>query len=189
MSLGARFQQFLRGELSLWREHVSSFAWAAILALLIRTFIMAPFKIPSGSMQPTLMIGDRILVNKFLYRFHEPQRGNIVVFRYPNDPQRPFIKRLIGVGGDQVTIQDHRVVVNGSILEQPDVFRHIMYENQGLYGQLGQVVSIPTGAFFVLGDNSGSSHDSRYWGFVPRKLLIGRAMCIFWPPNRIRVLR
>jgi len=173
---------------SAWRENLESLAWAVALALLLRTFIMAPFKIPSGSMRPTLIEGDRILVNKFLYRLRPPQRGEIIVFRYPDDPKRPFIKRLAAVGGDTVEIREGRLVINGTPMEDGPLST-VQYSNQGAYGQEGQAVQVPGDALFVLGDNPGSSHDSRFWGFVPKRLLIGRAMCIFWPFTRWRVLR
>jgi len=176
------------GAPSAWRENLESLLWAVALALLIRTFIMAPFKIPSGSMRPTLIEGDRILVNKFLYRFRPPQRGEIIVFRFPDDPKRPFIKRLAGVGGDTVELRDGQLVVNGTPTEAGPL-ADIPYQNQGIYGQGGHVVQVPEGSFYVLGDNPGSSHDSRFWGFVPKRLLIGRAMCIFWPITRWRILR
>ena len=172
-----------------WRENIESLVWAVGLALVIRTFIMAPFKIPSGSMRPTLMEGDRILVNKFLYHLRPPQRGDIIIFRYPEDPKRPFVKRLVGTGGDTVEIQDGTVLVNGKPLDGAGIFRTNHYYNQGQFGQPGQPITVPKESFFVLGDNSGSSHDSRFWGFVPKRLLIGRAMCIFWPISRWRVLR
>ena len=171
------------------RENVESLVWAAAIALVIRTFIMAPFKIPSGSMRPTLMEGDRILVNKFVYRFREPQRGEVVVFKYPDNTKRPFIKRLAAIHGDTVEIRDGQVVVNGQALDGTGIFSHNVYYNQGPYGQEKQAITVPQDSFFVLGDNSASSHDSRFWGFVPRPLLIGRAMVIFWPVMRWRLLR
>jgi signal peptidase I len=174
------------------RENVESLVWAIGLALIIRTFIIAPFKIPSGSMRPTLIERDRILVSKFTYRFQLPQRGDIVVFRYPENPKRPFIKRLVALGGDTVEIREGHLYVNGQALERLEIFRQNKYFNQGPYGQPGQVVQVPADQLFVLGDNSISSHDSRFWGFVPRKYLIGKALCIFWPvwPHyRLRVLR
>ncbi|MBI4342535.1 MAG: signal peptidase I [Candidatus Omnitrophica bacterium] len=174
---------------SLWRENLESLVWAVALALIIRTFIMAPFKIPSGSMRPTLIEGDRILVNKFIYRFHPPQRGDIIVFRYPDDPKRPFIKRLAAIGGDTVEVRDGQVVVNGVPLDGARIFSVNRYYNQGSYGQEGQVLHVPPGEYYVLGDNSLSSHDSRFWGFVPKRLLIGQAMCIFWPVPRWRILK
>ncbi len=174
---------------SAWRENLESLLWAIALAVAIRTFIMAPFKIPSGSMRPTLMEGDRILVNKFIYRFRQPQRGDIIVFRFPGDPHRPFIKRLAAIGDDEVEIRDGKVLVNGQPLDGSGIFQTNQYSNQGAYGQEHQVIHVPQGAFYVLGDNSASSHDSRFWGFVPRRLVLGRAICIFWPLTRWRVLR
>ena len=174
---------------SAWRENLESLAWAVALALIIRTFIMAPFKIPSGSMRPTLMEGDRILVSKFIYRFRDPQRGDIIVFRYPEDPKRPFIKRLVALGGDTVELRNGKIFVNGQARAENDTFVSTRYYNQGPYGKEDREVRVPLESYFVLGDNSLSSHDSRFWGFVPKKLLIGQAMCVFWPLTRWRVLR
>ena len=174
---------------SVWRENLESILWAAALALVIRTLIVAPFKIPSGSMRPTLIEGDRILVNKFLYRFREPRRGEIIVFRFPENPKRPFIKRLIAVGGDTIEIKEGHILVNGRMASGVEVAPTTHYYNQGPFGQEQTVTDVPPDMYFVLGDNSSSSHDSRFWGFVPKRLLIGRAMCIFWPPPRLRVLR
>ena len=172
-----------------WRENIESLVWAVALALAIRTFIVAPFKIPSGSMRMTLIEGDRILVNKFLYHFHPPHHGDIIVFRYPEDPKRSFIKRLVAVGGETVEIRDGHVLVNGTPLDGTGIFSANTYYNQGAFGQEGQVVAVPADSLFVLGDNSASSHDSRFWGFVKRRAVIGRAMCIFWPITRWRILR
>ena len=169
------------------RENLESILWAVALAVVIRTFIVAPFKIPSGSMRPTLMEGDRILVSKFLYRFREPKRGEIIVFRYPENPKRPFIKRLVALGGEQVEIKDGHVLINNLPPSEPTL-QVFYYYNQGEFGQEGDVAQVPPDAYFVLGDNSSSSHDSRFWGFVPKPLVIGKALCIFWPPQRIRLL-
>ena len=171
-----------------FQENLESILWAAALALVIRTLIIAPFKIPSGSMHPTLIEGDRILVNKFLYRFHEPRRGDIIVFRFPENPKRPFIKRLIALGDDRVEIRDGHVLVNDRPLDSP-IAQGVHYYNQGQFGQEGTATTVPAQMYYVLGDNSASSHDSRFWGFVPKRFLIGKAVCIFWPPNRIRALR
>lgn len=169
------------------RENLESVLWAVTIAVVLRTFIIAPFKIPSGSMRPTLMEGDRILVSKILYRMREPQRGEIMVFRSPENPKRPFIKRLIAVGEDRVEIRGGRIVIGGRTVDLP-VVRDTYYYNQGAFGQEGDVIDVPAQSFYVLGDNSASSQDSRFWGFVPRQLVIGRAVCIFWPPWRIRKL-
>ena len=211
----AQEKRFLRLNKQEWKENIDSFIWAIALALAIRTFIIAPFKIPSGSMRPTLIEGDRILVTKFEYRLHPPTRGDIVVFYYPNEwhpitervhqffdasrpvgarfsqlltAGRPFIKRLVAVSGDHVEIRAGHLYINGALLDSNQVFRSNHYYNDGMYGREGQVIEVPADSYFVLGDNSGSSHDSRFWGFVPKRLLIGRALCIFWPPTRWRLL-
>ena len=193
---------------SAWQENIESLLWALALALLIRTFIMAPFKIPSGSMRMTLIEGDRILVSKFIYRLHAPRRGDIVVFYHDWQPfrerlfdrsrpllerlftpGRPFIKRLIGVGGDRVEIREGQVWVNDQRVSGHPIFETNHYYNQGPYGGAGHTIHVPADAYFVLGDNSALSNDSRYWGFVPKRLMIGEAVCIFWPVTRWRILR
>jgi signal peptidase I len=170
------------------RENIESLLWALGLALLIRTFIIAPYKIPSGSMRMTLLQKDRILVNKYHYRFHEPQAGDIVVFKNPVD-RRAFIKRLVAKEGQAVEIRDGHLYVDGALLNEPEIFSENHYYNQGPYGQTNQVITVPEDMYYVLGDNSASSQDSRFWGFVPQKNMIGKAVCIFWPLDRIRKLK
>ena len=177
------------GPKSSFQENLESLLWAVALALLIRTFIMAPFKIPSGSMRMTLVEGDRILVNKFLYRFEPPRRGDVVVFRFPEDRKRSFIKRLVATGGETVEIRNGKLYVNGQELDGSGIFHTNYYYNRGAFGGEQQVVTVPPDSYFVLGDNSSASLDSRFWGFVPKRLVIGKAMCIFWPVTRWRALR
>ncbi len=171
------------------QENLESLVWAVVIALVIRTFVVAPFKIPSGSMRETLIEGDRILVNKFIYRFSEPQSGQIMVFKYPEDKKRPFIKRVVAVGGDTVEIRNGGLLVNGQPLTEPEIFNTNEYYNQGEFGRQGKVIEVPADHYFVLGDNSGASHDSRFWGFVPKSHKIGKAFCIFWPPKRVGFLK
>lgn len=170
---------------NLFREYIESIVIALILALVVRTFIVQAFKIPTGSMRPTLLEGDRILVNKFLYRFREPERGDVVVFKYPEDPRRDFIKRLVGRGEESVLIQRGRILVNGQEVTA-DSFGERFYYNQGPYGQEDKPLEVPRDNFFVMGDNSASSRDSRFWGFVPRRYLVGKAFLVYWPLSRIR---
>jgi len=184
---------------SVTREWTESIIIALILALFIREFIVQAFKIPSGSMRPTLIEGDRILVNKFIYGTKIPftdirlpglrklQRGDVVVFIYPQDPKRDFIKRLIATEGEVVQIKDGKIYVNDLLLDNPKFARY--YYNQSPYGKEGSNVAVPSDSFYVLGDNSISSQDSRYWGFVPYKYLLGKAFLIYWPLNRIRIIR
>lgn len=166
-------------------EYAKSLLIAVVLALIIRTFIVQAFKIPSGSMRPTLMEGDRILVNRFIYRFKKPERGDVIVFKYPQDMKKDFIKRLIASGGEDVEIASGNILINGEIMTEPAIFKERHYYNRGSYAGQGQTVNVPEGYFYVLGDNSGSSRDSRYWGFVPQKNLRGKAFAIYWPLRRI----
>lgn len=171
------------------REWFESIAIALILALIIRTFFVQAFKIPTGSMRPTLIEGDRILVNKIIYKFREPKIGEIIVFKYPNNPKKDFIKRLVAKGGDMVEIKSGNIFLNHRVLDEPAIFKKIYYYNKGPYGEEGVAIHIPEDALFVLGDNSSASKDSRFWGFVPRKNVIGKAFFIYWPLTRIRILK
>ncbi len=156
------------------------------VAQYLRGNVAQAFKIPSSeAMAPTLVKGDRVLVDKAIYKRSEPQRGDIIVFKYPDDPKRSFIKRLVGLPGETVEIRDGRLIINGSALQaSADRWTALPYVNQGRYAQKGQAVTIPADNYFVLGDNSAASHDSRFWGFVPKQNLIGKAYKIFWPPDR-----
>jgi signal peptidase I len=172
------------------RENVEVVVTAVILALIIRTFVVQAFKIPTGSMRPTLIEGDRILVNKFIYRFTEPKRGDIIVFKYPEDKKKDFIKRLIATEGEELRILDGDIWVDGVLVESPQKIKQIYYYNKqdAPYGENSSIVKVPDDSYFVLGDNSASSRDSRYWGFVPKSYLVGKAFVIYWPLNRIRIL-
>lgn len=170
------------------REWIESIIIAVVLALIIRTFLVQAFKIPSGSMNPTLQERDRIFVNKLIYRFREPQRGDIVVFKYPLEPKKDFIKRLIAKEGERVEIKDGDVYINGELVSVP-VIKNINYVNDGNLADGNSSVIVPAGQYFVLGDNSANSRDSRYWGFVPEKNIVGRAFVIYWPPSRIGTVK
>ena len=183
------------------REWVESIVIAVILALFIRAFIVQAFKIPSGSMIPTFEIGDRIFVNKFLYgaripftdlrlpAVRQPKRGDIIVFVSPEVPKKDFVKRLIGLGGETLEIKDGGVYINSRPINNPSTTRPIYYYNRGDYGKVGEPITVPKGSYYALGDNSASSRDSRYWGFVPKKNLIGKAVLIYWPIHRMRLIR
>lgn len=179
---------------ALTREYVEAIVIAFILAMFIRTFIVQAFKIPSGSMKPNLLIGDHILVNKFIYDIRNPftgntivdvkspERGDVVVFIYPVDRSKDFIKRVVGIAGDRIDIINKKVFVNGKSL--PDNFV-IHTENDILPKEiqprdnLGPVI-VPENSIFVMGDNRDQSYDSRFWGFVNLKDLKGKAFIIYW---------
>ena len=120
--------------------------------------------------------------------FSKPQRGDVIVFVYPGDRTKDFIKRLIGLPGDIVEIKDGKLLINGEEFKDPKV-QNLYYYNRGDYGALDQPIKVPEGKYFVLGDNSASSHDSRYWGFVDKDDLVGKAEVIFWPFNRVRIIQ
>jgi len=182
------------------REWVESIIIAFILAMIIRTFVIQAFKIPTGSMRPTLLEGDLILVNKFIYgakvpftnlklpAFRQPKRGDVIVFIYPDNPKKDFIKRLIASEGETVEIRNGTIYINGEPLLEP-IFSQRYYYNRGNLGREGEKILVPKDSYFVLGDNSASSQDSRYWGFVPKGNILGKAILIYWPPQRIRMIR
>lgn len=176
------------------REYAEAFAIALILALFIRSFVVQAFKIPSGSMLPTLQVGDHILVNKFIYgvrvpvigrrlvAFANPRRGDVVVFAYPVDRSKDFIKRVVGVGGDVIEIRDKQVFINGEIWNDPHAYfadgaaRGHGNSPRDNYGP----VTVPAGEIFVMGDNRDRSYDSRFWGFVDLNEVTGKAFLIYW---------
>jgi len=190
---------------SVAREYLESVVVAVILALFIRTFAVQAFKIPTGSMENNLLIGDHLLVNKLVYspsfgslesRFlgkKEIQRGHVVVFKYPTEPSRDFIKRVIGLPGETVEIRGKKVHIDGKPLDEPYVhFLHPTVDDQefGLRAETrgddwGPQV-VPEGMLLVLGDNRDNSRDSRYWGFLPRDQVKGRALLVYWSYNATR---
>jgi signal peptidase I len=182
------------------REYFESIVIAVILALFIRTFVVQAFKIPTGSMENNLLIGDHLLVNKFIFgpsispweRALLPERdirrGDVIVFKYPEDLERDFIKRVIGLPGETLEVRDKRVYINGKRIDEPYV--HFLEPPQGpaafsevtsydLRERYGPI-TIPAGKYFVMGDNRDNSQDSRYWGLLPRENVKGLAMMIYW---------
>lgn len=153
-----------------------------ILTGYVRDNVVGAYTMPAGSMSPTLQVGDRILADKVIYKISKPQRGDLMVFKYPEDPSRNFVKRLIASGGETVEIKGGGVYVNGQQLPAPNP--ECYYENKGTYPPEGQSVTVPEGHYYVLGDNSASSHDSRYWGFVPEENVLGKIYKIYWPLER-----
>lgn len=179
------------------RENIEAVIIAIILALIIRTFIVQAFKIPSGSMLPTLQIGDHILVSKFIYGVKmpfsgklvipvkEPKPNDVVVFKFPKDPKLDYIKRVIGVGGDTVEIQDKKIIVNGKPFDDTyGVYNKddIMPASAGTRDNFGPV-TVPEGKLLVMGDNRDNSFDGRFWGFVDLKAVRGKAFMIYWSWN------
>ncbi len=182
-----------------WEEWIKPIIIAAILALFIRTFIIQPFKIPSTSMVPTLQIGDRIFVSKFIYgakvpftnfafpAVRKPEIGDIVVFKSTEEKNKYLVKRYIAGPGDKLEIRDANIYINGEKVTKKPI-SGFQYLNRGDWGTDGKVIDVPENSFYVLGDNSPNSMDSRYWGFVPVKNLVGKAFLIYWPLSRMQLL-
>jgi signal peptidase I len=188
-------------------ELVSIVAVALLLALGIQAFLVKPFRIPSESMVPTLAIGQRVLVDRVSYRIGEPERGDIVVFKpprgadqnvcgvdHPSDSACPkptsdrsdtnFIKRVVGLPGDRLKVLGGRAFINGKEIEEP----YIRPDDSCTICNLPDEIRIPPGHFFMMGDNRGESADSREWGPVPKKWIIGQARLTYWPPGRLGTL-
>jgi signal peptidase I len=184
-----------------WREYLEALLVAVLLATFARTYVVQAFKIPTGSMEENLLIGDHILVNKLIFGGRKsvleeallPQRdvrrGDVVVFRYPIDPTRDFIKRCIGLPGDEVEIRNKQVYINGEAVAESGYVHHVDprvypssvflsddYRYRDNFGPL----TVPEGEFFFMGDNRDDSHDSRFWGTVPLRYIKGRALLIYW---------
>lgn len=168
------------------------FAWifnpSSFLTNYIRSNVVQAFRLPNSTMEPTIMKSDRILVDKSAYKYSSPQRGDIVIFKYPVDPSRIFVKRLIASGGESVEIKNGDVYVNGELACLPNS-KNNYYYNRGDYAQEGKKIIVPDNKFFVLGDNSASSSDSRHWGFVPRENIQGKAFKIYFPFERSGVIK
>jgi len=182
------------------REYFESIVIAVILALFVRTFVVQAFKIPTGSMENNLLIGDHLLVNKFVFGpaptaierallpVKDIRRGDIVVFKYPEDPDRDFIKRIIGLPGETIELREKKVYINGKPIDEPYV--HFL-EPPGSASELHEItsvdvrerygpVTVPPDQYFAMGDNRDNSQDSRYWGFLPRDYVKGKALVIYW---------
>ncbi|UCD15671.1 MAG: signal peptidase I [Candidatus Omnitrophota bacterium] len=184
---------------SVLREWIESIVIAAALAIFLRTFFFQIYKIPTTSMVPTLQPGDKIFVSKLVYGpkvpftslrikgVRKPLRGEVVVFIPPHDRKKAYIKRLIGMGGDSIFIEDGNIKLNGKIVVDPRIAKN-NYLNQGKYGKENQEIAVAQGKYFFLGDNSKASLDGRFWGEVDEKDIMGKAIFIWWPPKRIGMI-
>ena len=176
------------------RENIEAILVAVLLALFIRTFVVQAFKIPSGSMKQTLQIGDHILVNKFIYGIKlpylqkiiipakQPKRGDIVVFKFPVEPEKDFIKRVVGVAGDVIEGRDKQLYVNGNPVSESYAVQtdpHIIPGGVQARDNFGPL-TVPENKLFVMGDNRDQSYDSRFWGYVDLKAVSGKAFMIYW---------
>jgi signal peptidase I len=180
------------------REYFESLVVAVILALFVRTFGFQAFKIPTGSMEPNLLVGDHLLVNKFIFGpslnraeravlpMRPVERGEVLVFKFPEEPDRDFIKRVIALPGETLELRNQTIYINGAPLLEPYAHYQLPPAPGGANGEDGDVrrrygpVTIPEGHYFMMGDNRDDSQDSRYWGFLPATYVKGRALFIYW---------
>jgi len=169
------------------REYFDSLVFTAIIALFATTFVVQAFKIPTGSMESNLLIGDHLLVNKFVYGLHpkfldkilpyrQPKREDVIVFKYPNEPETAYVKRLMGMPGDKIEMRGRTLYINGKPLKE-DYTQYI--EPGSIYSHYGPY-QVPPEEYFAMGDNRDNSQDSRFWGSVPRDYLLGKALVIYW---------
>ena len=181
------------------RENIEAILVAILIALVIRTFVVQAFKIPSGSMKQTLQIGDHILVNKFIFGvkipywnktiipLKSPQRGDIIVFKYPVDPNKDFIKRVVGVAGDIIESRDKQLYLNHKPVNHDygvHTDPHIISGNNKPRDNFGPI-TVPQNSLFVMGDNRDESYDSRFWGFVDIKAVNGKAFIVYWSWDKL----
>ena len=179
------------------REYAESIVVAILIALFIRAFVVQAFKIPSGSMEPTLLVGDHLLVNKFIYGikipfvdrkflvYKEPKRGDIVVFIFPKDKKKDFIKRVVGGPGDTVEVRQKKIYINGKHWDDPyGVYRDAEVTGMVPRDNFGPVV-VPPEHVLVMGDNRDRSYDSRFWGFVPFDQIKGKALILYWSWDKL----
>ena len=162
------------------REFIETIIIVIALVVSVNYFVVQGFYIPSGSMRTTLLEGDRILVNKFIYKFGDPHRGDVIVFKFPSNMKETLVKRVIGLPGDTVELTGGAMYVNSKKLKEP----YVQVNMQGEFGPK----KVPFDQYFVMGDNRNISDDSRYWGTLPRKDILGKAFVIYYPFNRFSVL-
>jgi signal peptidase I len=181
---------------SVVREYAESLIIAVVLALFVRTWVFQAFKIPTGSMEPNLLVGDHLIVNKMIFSptvtglerallpHREIRRGDVMVFKYPEEPERDFIKRVIGLPGDRLELRRKTIYINGEPLVEPYAhFTERPSESAGVTGDLREFygpVSVPAGQYFMMGDNRDNSQDSRYWGLLPAHYVKGKALFIYF---------
>jgi signal peptidase I len=184
-----------------WRENFEAILVAIVIALFVRTFVVQAFKIPSGSMKQTLQIGDHILVNKFIYGIKipywrktivpvkDPEPGDIIVFKFPEDPEKNFIKRVIGLAGDVIQSRDKQLYVN----HKPVNHDYGVYTDPNVIPAYSRPrdnfgpITVPENSLFVMGDNRDESYDSRFWGFVNLKAVNGKAFIIYWSWDKEKI--
>lgn len=181
--------QFLRKTYAFLLDTVQSLLIVFAVFLVIYIFLFRPFQVSGSSMYPTFSDKQYILTNIITLRFNKPKQGDVIVFKAPNDPEKDYIKRVIGIPRDTVMIKNGDVFVNGKLLDQNEYLKSSVKTYGGSFLTEGVTVTVPTDSYFVMGDNRSGSSDSREWGFVPLKSVIGESFFVYWPPNKMELIK
>lgn len=179
----------LRKIYSFLLDAVQTFLLAAAFFLVIYVFLFRPFQVNGDSMFPNFIDQEYVLTNIINLRFQEPKLGDVIVFKAPTDPEKDYIKRVIGVPGDRVMVRDGSVYVNGKMLDESSYLKPTVKTYGGTFLAEGEEKTVPQGSFFTLGDNRSGSSDSREWGWVPKDLIIGQSFFAYWPPAFLGLIK
>lgn len=169
-------------------DFVETIAIAGAIFVVVYAFLFRPFQVNGESMYPNYHNGEYILTNLITLRISDIERGDVVVFNAPIDEDKDFIKRVIGVPGDKVAVENGKIILNGKVLDESEYLDPSVYTEAGPFSA-NQTITVQPGTYFVVGDNRPNSSDSRAWGLVPQDKLIGKSMFVYWPLNRMRVVK
>lgn len=181
-------QDVLKSIYAFFFDTIQTVLIAASVFLVIYIFLMRPFEVSGESMFPTFKNGEYILTNLISLRFDDPSRGDVIVFKAPTDENKDFIKRVIGVPGDSVSVRDSKVYINGVLLDESEYLAETVRTPNGQFLSEGKTITVPEGNYIVMGDNRPHSSDSREWGLLPKSEIIGRSFFVYWPPQNTRLI-
>ena len=180
--------EILRKIYALLLDSVQTILIAAAVFLVIYVFLFRPFEINGESMYPNFYDKEYVLTNLIVLRFNNPILGDVIVFKAPPEPEKDYIKRVIGTPGDTILMQNGAVYRNGKLLDESAYLKSEVKTHSGAFLKDGETIKVPSGEYFVMGDNRPESSDSREWGFVGRNAIIGESLFVYWPPNRARLI-
>lgn len=183
------YMLFLRNIYLFLVDTVQTFLIAASVFLVIYIFLFRPFQVNGQSMYPTFIDKEYVLTNLFILKFEKPKRGDVIVFKAPNNKEKDYIKRVIGIPGDTISLNDNNVYLNNRKLDESAYLKDEVKTYAGSFLTIGGEITVPQNQYFVLGDNRSASSDSREWGFVKESEIIGKSFVVYWPPNSLKVVK